>query len=193
MMSIAMRRVEPVKAPRLSREDRDEVKLHPQPWARNCFRAVFVLALAAAVLLMTLAAGCYLAFSANAAGLLPLNHAGSVRLAYVAGIAGGACFNCSMPLMFELMMEQVYGWGDDGIASMLSVLTNTLVQVAFLVLAAVSPASLTGWISWLNAAAMGSGCVALLATRVEYRRHAVDRGVPLAEAGCAFDRKVGCL
>ena len=51
-MSIAMRRVEPVKAPRLSREDRDEVKLHPQPWARNCFRAVFVLALAAAVLLM---------------------------------------------------------------------------------------------------------------------------------------------
>lgn len=96
--------------------------------------------------------------------------------------------------MFELLMEQVYGWGDEGLASMLSVLTNTLVQVAFLVLAAVSdPTSPQAWVSWLNAGAMGAGSVALLATRVEYRRLAIDRSVPLAEAGCRFDRKVGCL
>ena len=48
----------------------------------------------AAALLMTSAAASYAAFSANAAGLLPLTHADSVRLAYMAGIGGGACFKC---------------------------------------------------------------------------------------------------
>ena len=50
------------------------------------------------------------------------------------------------PAMFELLMEQVYGWGDEGAASMLSVLANTLVQIGFLVLTAVGdPASSPAW------------------------------------------------
>ena len=43
-----------------------------------------------------------------------LTHAASVRVAYVTGILGGACFNCSTPVLFELLMETVYGWGDEG-------------------------------------------------------------------------------
>ena len=148
----------------------------------------------ASAMLMTIALLSYAAFSANASGWLPLTHAASVRVAYVTGILGGACFNCSTPVLFELLMETVYGWGDEGVGSMLSVLANTMIQIAFLVLMAIIDQDASKlWISWLNAGAMAAGAAAILLTRVEYRRLAVDRGVPLAEAGSRFDRVVGCL
>lgn len=149
----------------------------------------------ASAVLMLVATACYGVFSAIAAGLLPqLSRETSIRLAYATGIGGGAAFNSATPPLFELLMETVYGWADEGVGSMLSVLAGTLVQVGFLVqMAATNAGASKLWTCWVNAAAMGVGTLALLATRVEYRRLAIDRGVPLAEAGCRFDRSWGCL
>ena len=35
------------------------------------------------------------------------------------GILGGCAFNVAMPLQFELMMETIFGWADEGTGSML--------------------------------------------------------------------------
>ena len=52
-------------------------------------------------------------FSANAAGYLPTDHSSAVTVAYVSGIAGGSALNVAIPLLFELIMETVYGWADE--------------------------------------------------------------------------------
>ena len=77
--------------------------------------------------LMAVSTLSYLVFSLNAAAFMPpLTHRASVRLAYTTGILGGCAFNMAMPLQFELMMEVLYGWADEGIGSMLSVRTVIL-------------------------------------------------------------------
>ena len=144
--------------------------------------------------LMAVATISYTVFSFNASGLLPpQSHSSSVRLAYVTSILGGCTFNIAMPLLFELLMETVYGWADESNSSMLCTLINTLIQVAFLAFFALSSGSSRLWTSWANAASMATCTLMLLLTRIEYRRLAVDRGVGLADVGCPFDRKVGCL
>ena len=70
---------------------------------------------------------------------------------------------------------------------MLTVLANTLVQIAFLVVnAAGGEAGL--WTAWATAASMGACAIAVLLLQVEYRRLAVDRATEVAATGCAFDR-----
>ena len=109
------------------------------------------------------------------------------------GIAAGSALNISLPLMFELIMEAVYGWGDESAGAMLTVLANTIFQIGFLVVFSVSdPNASTLWTSWTTAGSMGVCAVALLFLKVEYRRLAVDRQSALSRTGCAFDRSVGC-
>lgn len=144
--------------------------------------------------LMAVATISYTVFSLNAAGLLPpMSETSSVRLAYATSILGGGSFNTAMPLQFELLMETVYGWADEGNGSMLCMLFTTVIQVAFLAVFALSSASSKLWTLWANAASMATCALMLLLTRIEYRRLAVDRSVGLANVGCHFDRKVGCL
>ena len=127
----------------------------------------------------------YFAFCAAAAGYLPV--AGSVAFAFTVCVAGGTAFNICVPLLFELIMESTYGWGDEGTGAMLTVLANTLVQIAFLVVnAAGGEAGL--WTAWATAASMGACAIAVLLLQVEYRRLAVDRATEVAATGCAFDR-----
>ena len=77
---------------------------------------------------------------------------------------------------------------------MISVMLNTLVQVAFLIVLAGAPADASNlWTAWANAAAFAVCCALLLCLRVEYRRLAVDRGAALHETGCYLDRAVGCF
>ena len=104
-----------------------------------------------------------------------------------------AALNIAVPLLFELIMEATYGWGDEGAGAMMTVFLNTAVQILFLVvLAGSDPDASKLWTAWATAGSMGVCCAALLFLRVEYRRLAVDRGAPLAETGCRFDRAVGC-
>ena len=53
-------------------------------------------------------------FSANAAGYLALEHESAVTVAFVSGIAGGCALNVAVPLLFEMIMETVFGWADEG-------------------------------------------------------------------------------
>ena len=132
-------------------------------------------------------------FSANAADLLPLSHAASVTVAYATGIVGGMALNISVPLFFELIMETIYGWGDEGAGSMLTILINTVVQIIFLiVLAGADKGSSNLWTSWANAVSLTICFVVLMFLRVEYRRLAVDKGTELRSTGVWFDRAVGC-
>ena len=140
--------------------------------------------------LMAVATISYTLFSLNAAGLLPpMSHSSSVRLAYATSILGGGAFNTAMPLQFELLMETVYGWADESSGSMLCILFNTVIQVAFLAAFALCAASSKLWTSWANAVSMAACTLLLLLTRIDYRRLAID----LPGVGCHFDRKVGCL
>lgn len=130
-------------------------------------------------------------FSANASGYLPSD--GAVAVAYASGIAGGVALNVAVPLLFELIMEAVYGWGDEGGGTMISMLLNTVVQIAFLlVLAGSPPESSKLWTAWANAASFAACGVLVLGLRVEYRRLALDRGSLVSETGCYFDRAIGC-
>ena len=73
---------------------------------------------------------------------------------------------------------------------MLTVLANTIVQIAFLVVNAAGGDVGGGlWTAWATAGAMGACALGVGFLRVEYRRLAVDRGTAVAETGCAFDRR----
>lgn len=144
-------------------------------------------------LLMLIAMTSFGVFSANAASLLPLSHATSVTVAYVTGIVGGMALNISVPLFFELIMETIYGWGDEGAGSMLTILINTVVQIAFLVaLAGADKDSSNLWTSWANAISIAVCFVVLLFLRVDYRRLSIDEGTALERTGVWFDRALGC-
>lgn len=144
-------------------------------------------------ILMLIALACFTLFSANAASLLPLSHSTSVTVAYATGIIGGMALNISVPLFFEMIMETVYGWGDEGVGSMLTILINTIVQIVFLiVLAGADPKSSNLWTSWTNAASLALCFLVLLFLRVEYRRLSIDEGTPLSKTGVWFDRSLGC-
>ena len=146
-----------------------------------------------AVLVTGIATAAYTLFCANAAGYMPLSHPSSIAFAYVTAITGGCAFNISVPLLFELIMESVFGWGEEGLGSMMTVFINTAMQVFFLVvLASSDPDASKLWTAWATAGSMGICCVGLLFLRVEYRRLAIDQGTQLSETGCAFDRAVGC-
>lgn len=132
-------------------------------------------------------------FSANAAGYLDIDRDTKVAIAYATGIIGGTALNIAVPLFFELIMELVFGWGDEGAGAMMTVALNTLVQIGFLIVLAQGDGEGSNlWTAWTTCASMGIAFVVLLFFRVDYRRLAVDSGAPLSEAGCWFDRALGC-
>ena len=90
-------------------------------------------------------------------------------------------------------MESVYGWADEGAASMLTTLLNTLVQIVFLVVLADADADAPSlWTAWATAGSMAVACLGLSGLRVRYYRLAVESGDAVERVGCWFDRAVGC-
>jgi FLVCR family MFS transporter len=142
--------------------------------------------------LLLSATASFLLFGINAAGYLDVGHGTQLMVAYATSITGGACLNVTVPLFFELVMESVYGWGDESLGSMVTTLINVMVQIAFLVvLAETDPNMSKLWTSWALAAGIGVGFISMLFLRVDYRRLSVDKGTALDKTGSGFDR-MGC-
>jgi hypothetical protein len=76
---------------------------------------------------------------------------------------------------------------------MISILINTLVQIAFLIVLADADADAEHlWTAWATAGSMAAACLGLCCMQVRYHRLAVDSGLAIERAGCWFDRAVGC-
>jgi MFS family permease len=139
--------------------------------------------------LMVVATLSFLLFGINVAGQLNVTHHTQIAIAYATAITGGAALNITVPLFFELIMESIYGWADENIGSMITILINTLMQIGFLIaLAVVDPNASTIWTSWALAASMAVAFVFMFFLRIDYRRLAVDLGTDLKATGCHFDR-----
>ena len=145
-----------------------------------------------AAFLLLSSSGALVVFCMNASStILSSNPASRLDIAYVSSIIGGGLFNSAIPLFFEMIMELVFGWGDEQISSMLTILLNTVVQIIFLIVlaqrdAADSEALL--WPSWLVATSMLVGAICLLFLRMTYRRLARDLAVSHSKCGSQFDR-----
>ena len=75
----------------------------------------------------------------------------SVAQPSCSAVVGGSALNISVPLMFELIMESIYGWGEEGAGAMMTVFLNTVVQIAFLlVLADSDPDASPLWTAWCS-------------------------------------------
>ena len=106
-------------------------------------------------------------------GILPGAHGDALRIAVPAAIFGGFCFNCTIPLFFELTMETVFGWAADADAAAVIVLFNTVVQISVLAF----PVDSFGSKDWLTFALVGSFATAtalLCASSIEYSRSETD-------------------
>jgi FLVCR family MFS transporter len=131
-------------------------------------------------------------FGINAGGYLNIKQHERVILAYITSIIGGAALNVSVPLFFELIMESIYGWADENIGSMVTILINTIIQIGFLIALAVMDSSISKiWTSWALAGSMLAAFSLMLFLKVDYRRLSVDKGKDLDETGSKFDR-FGC-
>ena len=98
----------------------------------------------------------------------------STTVTYLCGILGGLMFNSSIPLFLEMIMETIFGWGNETIGSMLFTMINTLIQILFLVI----PTEINGstlWMAWLNCCSMVAGCLVLYFCKVQYKRLEFDQ------------------
>ena len=141
---------------------------------------------------MVVATSCFVVFGMNAAGYLQVDQHERVVIAFITSIGGGAALNICVPLFFELIMESIYGWGDESIGSMLTIFINTIIQIVFLiVLAEMDPSTSRIWTSWALAGSTSVAFIFMLFLKVDYRRLSVDLNTELRETGCYFDRH-GC-
>ena len=142
---------------------------------------------------LVVATASFVLFGINAAGYLDLEQHERVVVAYVTSICGGAAINISVPLFFELIMESIYGWADESIGSMVTILINTVVQIGFLAALAEMNADVSKiWTSWALAGSMLVAFVFMFFLKVDYLRLSVDQGKELEDTGSRFDR-LGCM
>ena len=89
-------------------------------------------------------------------------------------------------------MESIYGWGEESIGSMVTILINTVVQIGFLIALAEMDVDVSKvWTSWALAGSMFVAFLFILFLKVDYRRLSVDKGKEMEETGGRFDR-MGC-
>jgi len=126
-----------------------------------------------AVLLMWLSTVFLCLFVLAVSGTLSLSTDTVHGLAYASAILGGLFFYSTIPLYFEMLMELVYGYCSETMASALAVAVTAVVQIALLAL----PTKINGdglWMNWVVCITFTCSAIVTMFVKMRYVRSSFD-------------------